>query len=35
LGHCFYYNAWLPEARDAYDTIIRFFNRHLGKPAKK
>jgi PAS domain-containing protein len=29
LGHCFYYNAWLPESRDAYDTIIRFFDRHL------
>jgi monoterpene epsilon-lactone hydrolase len=29
LGHCFYYNAWLPEAEDAYDTLIRFFRRHL------
>lgn len=29
LGHCFYYNAWLPESRDAYDRIIRFFDRHL------
>jgi monoterpene epsilon-lactone hydrolase len=29
LGHCFYYSAWLPEAQDAYDTLIRFFRRHL------
>jgi monoterpene epsilon-lactone hydrolase len=29
LGHCFYYNAWLPESQDAYNTIIRFFRRHL------
>jgi monoterpene epsilon-lactone hydrolase len=31
LGHCFYYNVRLPEARDAYDTIIRFFGKHLGR----
>ena len=30
LGHCFYYNAWLPESQDAYDTLIRFFRRHLA-----
>jgi acetyl esterase/lipase len=30
LGHCFYYNAWLPESRDAYDTLIRFFRHHLS-----
>jgi monoterpene epsilon-lactone hydrolase len=30
FGHCFYYNAWLPESRDAYQTIIRFFGKHLG-----
>jgi monoterpene epsilon-lactone hydrolase len=29
LGHCFYYNAWLPESQDAYDTMIRFMRRHL------
>ena len=29
LGHCFYYQAWLPESQDAYDTIVRFFDRHL------
>jgi epsilon-lactone hydrolase len=29
LGHCFYYNAWLPESQDAYTTIIGFFRRHL------
>jgi acetyl esterase/lipase len=31
LGHCFYYSASTPEALDAYDTITRFFDRHLGK----
>lgn len=30
LGHCFYYNPWMPESKDAYDTMIRFFDRHLG-----
>jgi epsilon-lactone hydrolase len=25
LGHCFYYNAWIPESRDAYETMVRFF----------
>lgn len=30
FGHCFYYNAFLPEGRDAYDTIIRFFDRHMA-----
>lgn len=30
LGHCFYYNAWLPESKEAYDTIVRFFDRCLG-----
>jgi acetyl esterase/lipase len=30
LGHCFYYNAWLPESQDAYNTMIRFFRRHLS-----
>lgn len=29
LGHCFYYNAWQPESRDALDTFVRFFRRHL------
>ena len=28
FGHCFYYNAFLPESRDAYQTIVRFFDRH-------
>jgi epsilon-lactone hydrolase len=30
LGHCFYYNAWMPESEDAYETISRFFVRHLS-----
>jgi monoterpene epsilon-lactone hydrolase len=29
LGHCFFYNVWLPESEDAYDTMVRFFRRHL------
>ena len=30
FGHCFYYNAFLPEAQDAYATIVGFFDRHLA-----
>jgi epsilon-lactone hydrolase len=29
LGHCFYYNAWIPESMDAYSTIVRFFRERL------
>ena len=29
LGHCFYYNAFLPEADDAYHSVIRFFEERL------
>lgn len=31
LGHCFYYNARLPEAADAYQTMVRFFQSRLAK----
>ena len=31
LGHCFIYQHTLPEAQDANATIVRFFDRHLGK----
>lgn len=30
MGHCYLYNPELPESRDAYDVIARFFDRHLG-----
>ncbi|MCE7798620.1 alpha/beta hydrolase [Sphingobium sufflavum] len=30
MGHCYIYQSTLPEARDAYDQIVRFFNEHLG-----
>jgi epsilon-lactone hydrolase len=30
MGHCFIYDTSLPEARDTYDIIVRFFNEHLG-----
>ncbi len=30
LGHGFYYDAVTPEAVDAYNTMIRFFRKHLG-----
>jgi acetyl esterase/lipase len=30
LGHCFYYDHQMPEALDAYETMIRFFRKHLG-----
>jgi acetyl esterase/lipase len=31
MGHCFYYDAFTPEALDAYGTMVRFFERTLGK----
>jgi monoterpene epsilon-lactone hydrolase len=30
MGHCYIYSADLPEARDAYDQIVTFFDAHLG-----
>ncbi len=30
MGHCYIYQSGLPEARDAYDQIVRFFNANLG-----
>jgi acetyl esterase/lipase len=30
MGHCYIYQSNLPEARDAYNIIVRFFNEHLG-----
>jgi acetyl esterase/lipase len=30
MGHCFLYDVGLPESRDAYDIIARFFDEHLG-----
>jgi len=29
LGHCFYYDAIAPEGADAYQTMVRFFRKHL------
>jgi acetyl esterase/lipase len=29
-NHCFMYNPEIPEARDAYDVIVKFFDRHLA-----
>jgi monoterpene epsilon-lactone hydrolase len=30
LGHCFYYGVFSPEAVDAYDVMVRFFEKNLG-----
>jgi acetyl esterase/lipase len=30
LFHGFFYNPDVPESREAYDVIVRFFDRHLG-----
>jgi acetyl esterase/lipase len=30
LGHCYIYFSDLPEARDAYDVIVKFFDDNLG-----
>lgn len=29
MGHCYIYQALLPEARDAYQAIVSFFREHL------
>ena len=31
LFHGFFYNADVPESREAYDVMLRFFDRHLGR----
>ena len=32
LFHGFFYNVDVPESKDAFNVIIRFFDRHLGAP---
>jgi acetyl esterase/lipase len=34
LDHCFFGGTDLPESRDVYDVIVKFFDRHLGQPEK-
>ena len=31
LFHGFFYNPDVPESKDAYDVMVKFFDRHLGK----
>lgn len=31
MFHGFFYNTDVPESRDCYDVIVKFFERHLGK----
>jgi epsilon-lactone hydrolase len=31
LHHAFWYNSTLPESREVYDVIARFFDLHLSK----
>jgi acetyl esterase/lipase len=31
LFHGFFYNADVPESRDAFNVMIAFFDRHLGR----
>lgn len=31
MGHCYIYQSQLPEARDAYDQIVKFFDENLGR----
>jgi monoterpene epsilon-lactone hydrolase len=31
MFHGFFYNIDVPESRDCYDVVVRFFERHLGK----
>ncbi len=35
LFHGFFYNPDVPESRDCYDVIIKFFDRHLGKKGQE
>ncbi|MET0363845.1 MAG: alpha/beta hydrolase [Sphingobium sp.] len=34
MGHCYIYQARLPEARDAYDEIVKFFDANLGRKGR-
>jgi epsilon-lactone hydrolase len=34
MFHGFFYNADVPESRDCYDVIVKFFDRHLGAERK-
>lgn len=34
LGHAFLLDAQLPQSREAYDVIVRFFTARLGKPVR-
>ena len=31
LFHGFFYNVDVPESRDCFDVIVKFFDKHLGK----
>jgi acetyl esterase/lipase len=35
LFHGFFYNPDVPESRDCYDVMIKFFDRHLGKRSQE
>jgi epsilon-lactone hydrolase len=35
MFHGFFYNVDVPESRDCFDIIVRFFDRHLGKRDKR
>jgi monoterpene epsilon-lactone hydrolase len=30
LGHCFFFESHLPESKEAYDVMAKFFDKHLG-----
>jgi acetyl esterase/lipase len=34
LFHGFFYNPDVPESRDCYDVIVKFFNQHLGRKSR-
>jgi len=34
MGHCYLYDVGLPESRDVYEIITRFFDEHLGSPSR-
>jgi acetyl esterase/lipase len=31
MNHCFFFDVDLPESKEAYAVIARFFGKHLGK----
>jgi len=31
MGHAFFYDPTLPESKEAFAVVVKFFDRHLGR----